>query len=250
MFPIRDHNPSLRTPYVTYALIALNVIAFLSYMALLGDEPRLNAFFDRWALIPAKFTAGQGTVTIVTSMFLHGGFMHIAGNMLFLWIFGDNLEDFFGHLGFLAFYLACGVAAALTQVLPAPDSTVPMVGASGAIAGVMGGYLLLFPRARVDVLVILVIIIRMIALPAWVMLGFWFGIQLVNSYVSFGLDSGGVAFLAHSGGFAAGLLLTLPFWLRAGGPGFWSRTHGRPPHPATLVGDRLSPIPRVPRRRR
>jgi membrane associated rhomboid family serine protease len=217
MFPIRDHNPSLRTPYVTYALIALNVIAFLSYVALLGDEPRLNAFFERWALIPARFTAGQGTITIVTSMFLHGGFMHIAGNMLFLWIFGDNLEDFFGHLGFLAFYLACGVAAALAQVLPAPDSTVPMVGASGAIAGVMGGYLLLFPRARVDVLVILVIIIRMIALPAWVMLGFWFGIQLVNSYVSFGLDSGGVAFLAHSGGFAAGLLLTLPFWLSAGG---------------------------------
>jgi rhomboid family protein len=250
MFPIRDHNPSERTPYVTYALIAINVVVFLGYLPLLGDEARLAAFFDRWALTPARFTAGEDTATIVTSMFLHGGLLHIAGNMLFLWIFGDNLEDFFGHLGFLAFYLACGVAAALSQVLPAPGSTVPMVGASGAIAGVMGGYLLLFPRARVDVLVILVIIVRMIALPAWIMLGFWFGIQLVNSYVSFGLDTGGVAFLAHSGGFAAGLLLAAPWWLRAGGPAFWSRTRGHPPHPATPVGERLSPIPKVPRRRR
>jgi membrane associated rhomboid family serine protease len=249
MFPIRDHNPSQRTPYVTYALIAANVLVFLLYLPLLGDEARLAAFFDRWALTPARFTAGADSFTLLTYMFLHGGLLHLGGNMLFLWIFGDNLEDSFGHLGFLAFYLACGVAAALAQVLPDPGSRVPMVGASGAIAGVMGGYLLLFPRARVDVLVILIVILRMIALPAWVMLGFWFALQAVNSYASFGLAEGGVAHLAHTGGFIAGALLTLPFWLRRGGPGFWNRTHGAPPHAPTLVGTRLTPIPRVPRRR-
>jgi membrane associated rhomboid family serine protease len=250
MFPIRDHNPSLRTPYVTYALIALNVVVFLLYLPLLGDEARLVAFFDRWALTPAYFTAGEGGVTLLTSMFLHGGLLHLGGNMLFLWIFGDNLEEAFGHWGFLSFYLACGVAAAVAQVLPDPSSTVPMVGASGAIAGVMGGYLLLFPRARVDVLVILVIIVRMIALPAWVMLGFWFALQAFNSYSTFGLAEGGVAHLAHTGGFVAGALLTLPLLLRRGGAGFWRRTRGAPPHPPTLVGARLTPIPRVPRRPR
>ena len=164
MFPIRDHNPSLSTPVVTYALIAINILVFLTYLPMLGDEARLTAFFGRWALIPARLSAGEGTLTLITSMFLHGGLLHIAGNMLFLWIFGDNLEDAFGHVKFLAFYLACGVVAALAQVVPDPGSRVPMVGASGAIAGVMGGYLLLFPRARVDVMVILVVILRMIAL--------------------------------------------------------------------------------------
>jgi membrane associated rhomboid family serine protease len=251
MFPIRDHNPSERTPYVTYALIAINVIVFLTYLPMLGDEARLGAFFLRWALIPARLAAGEGYATLVTSMFLHGGLLHLAGNMLFLWIFGDNLEDAFGHLKFLGFYLAGGIAATLAQVLSAPNSTVPMVGASGAIAAVMGGYLLLFPRARVDVVVILVVLVRMIALPAWVMLGVWFALQAVNSYVGFGLTGGGVAHLAHAGGFVAGVLLTLPWWLRAGGPGFWSRTHGVPPHAATKVStERLSPIPRVPRHRR
>ena len=250
MFPIRDHNPSLRTPFVTYALIALNVLVFLAYLPLLGDEVRLAAFFGRWALIPARFMAGEGTATIVTSMFLHGGLLHLGGNMLFLWVFGDNLEDAFGHLGFLLFYLACGIAAALAQVLPDPDSGIPMVGASGAIAGVMGGYLLLFPRARVDVLVILIVIVRMIALPAWIMLGYWFALQAFNSYASFGIAGGGVAHLAHTGGFVAGVLLTLPLWLLRGGPAFWRRTHGHPQHAATRVGERLSPIPRVPRRPR
>jgi membrane associated rhomboid family serine protease len=251
MFPIRDHNPSQRRPYVTYALIAINVIVFLSYLPMLGDEARLEAFFFRWALIPARLAAGEGYANIVTSMFLHGGLLHLGGNMLFLWIFGDNLEDAFGHLKFLGFYLAGGIAATLAQVAPAPYSTVPMVGASGAIAAVMGGYLLLFPRARVDVVVILVILVRMIALPAWVMLGVWFALQAVNSYASFGIAGGGVAHLAHAGGFVAGVLLTLPWWLSAGGPGFWRRTQGVPPHAATRVStERLSPIPRVPRRRR
>jgi membrane associated rhomboid family serine protease len=250
MFPIRDHNPSERTPYVTYALVALNLIVFAGYFSMFADEARLVAFFERWALIPARVSAGEGYATVVTSMFLHGGLLHLGGNMLFLWIFGDNLEDAFGHLGFLVFYLACGALAALVQVWPTPDSTVPMVGASGAIAGVMGGYLLLFPKARVDVIVILIIIIRTFTLPAWVMLGVWFGIQLAGSYTSFGISEGGVAHLAHSGGFAAGVLLTLPVWLRKGGPGFWRRTHGAPPHPETPVDVRPSTIPTVRRRRR
>ena len=249
MFPIRDHNPSQRTPYVTYVLIAINVIVFVSYWGLLSDEARLIAFFDNWALSPADFTGGSERYTILTSMFLHGGFMHLAGNMLFLWIFGDNLEDTFGHLGFLAFYLACGLAAAFAQIIPDPDSTIPMVGASGAIAGVMGGYLLLFPRARVDVLIILIIFVRLIALPAWIMLGIWFGLQILGGYASLGASEGGVAYLAHAGGFLAGLLLTLPVWLRAGGSDFWRRTHGHPPHPETQVGRRVSTIPTVRRNR-
>ena len=246
MFPIRDHNPSERTPFVTYALIAINVVVFLTYLPLFADEARLVGFFDRWALIPARFAAGEGYGTLVTSMFLHGGFLHIIGNMLFLWVFGDNLEDAFGHAGFLLFYLACGIAAALAQALPDPSSTIPMVGASGAIAGVMGGYLLLFPRARVDVIVILIILVRMIALPAWVMLGVWFALQALSSYTSLGAATGGVAHLAHVGGFVAGVLLALPFWLRAGAPRFWSRTHGHPPHPRRRSAPASPPSPASP----
>jgi membrane associated rhomboid family serine protease len=249
MFPIRDHNPSLRRPYVTYALIALNVVIFIGYWGLFTDEVRLAAFFDTWALTPADFTGGSERHTILTSMFLHGGIMHLLGNMLFLFIFGDNLEDAFGHVGFLLFYLACGVLAALAQVLPDPGSTVPMVGASGAIAGVMGGYLLLFPRARVDVIVILIILIRVFTVPAWVMLGFWFALQSFNSYSTFGVDGGGVAHLAHVGGFVAGVALAAPYFLRAGGPAFWRRTHGVPPHPEAKPIERRTTIPTVRRRR-
>ena len=251
MFPIRDHNPSLRTPYVTWALIAINVLVFLSYVGLFESDVRLAAFYDDWALTPAKLMAGRGWETLITSMFLHGGWMHIAGNMLFLWIFGDNLEDCFGHVRFLLFYLACGVAAALAQVIPDPGSTVPMVGASGAIAGVMGGYLLLFPRARVDVIVIIVIIIRMFTLPAWVMLGFWFGLQTVSGVINLSAEGGGVAYLAHVGGFVAGVALTLPWFLRAGGTAYWKRNQGHPPHPAAPpLKQRKSSIPTVRRRRR
>ena len=249
MFPIRDHNPSERTPVVTYALIALNVLIFFSYAGDFPDGARLAAIFDTFALTPAKFSAGLQYEALVTSMFLHAGLLHLGGNMLFLWIFGDNLEDIFGHLGFLGFYLASGVAAGLAQVWSAPGATVPMVGASGAIAGVMGGYLLLFPRARVDVLIIIIFIVRMIALPAWAMLGVWFGLQLVSGYATFGVNAGGVAYIAHAGGFVAGLALALPVFVRLGGPGFWNRTHGAPPHPARPVRRRQTPIPRVRGRR-
>jgi membrane associated rhomboid family serine protease len=205
------------------------------------------AFFADWALVPAEVLSGRDAHTIVTSMFLHGSWMHLIGNMLFLYIFGDNMEDLLGHLGFLAFYLAAGVAAAAGQIIAGPGSTVPMVGASGAIAGVMGGYLLFFPRARIDILVIIVFLVRIFTIPAWLMLGLWFGLQLVNG-LSTDLAGGGVAYWAHAGGFAAGVLLVLPLWLARGGPAYWARWHGKPPHDEVeyvMERSRRSPIPRI-----
>lgn len=245
MFPIRDHNPSTKTPFVTYLLIAVNVLVFVSYAPLFSNPPALEAFFDQWALIPGRIQPSD----FLTSMFLHGGLVHLAGNMLFLWIFGDNLEEEMGHLRYLLFYLAGGIAAGLAQVAAEPSSQVPMVGASGAIAAVMGGYLLLFPRARVDVLVILVIIFRIIPLPAWLMLGLWFGLQVVSGTAA-SAGVGGVAYWAHAGGFVAGMVLTLPVWLRRGGPAFWRTTHGHPPHPEARYRNVRTRVPEAGRRRR
>ncbi|MDH3263104.1 MAG: rhomboid family intramembrane serine protease [Paracoccaceae bacterium] len=244
MFPIRDHNPSGRTPFVTYGLILANVAVFLAMLPLYGSPARLMTFYLSWGLVPAF----GGPANYVTSMFLHAGVMHVLGNMVFLWVFGDNLEDKMGHLPFLGFYLLAGVASAVAQVAADPGSTIPVIGASGAIAGVMGGYLLLFPRARVDVLVIIVIFIRIIPIPAWIVLGLWFVIQLFSG-VATPTGGGGVAYWAHAGGFLAGLVLTLPFWLRLGGPRYWSRTHGAPPHPEAAYRIRTTSIPSVRRRR-
>ena len=224
MFPIRDHNPSERTPYVTHGLIFLNVAMFLLTMPWAGGQVGL---WDRLALYPVAVTHGQWLWGLVTHLFLHAGIMHIAGNMLFLWVFGDNLEDQMGHFGFLGFYLACGLAAAGGQITVDPDSGVPMVGASGAIAGVMGGYLLMFPRAKVDVIAIIIIFIRRFTIPAWVLLLAWFGLQLLASAMG---TEDGVAYVAHAAGFLAGIVLALPLFLRRGGPAYWSRTRGRPPH--------------------
>lgn len=246
MFPIRDHNPSERTPYVTYALIAVNVLVFLSYWPLFADPPRLERFFDDWALVPAAVTQGAGWEGFVTSMFLHGGIMHLGGNMLFLWIFGDNLEDELGHVPYLGFYLACGLAAASLQYLADTGSRVPMVGASGAIAGVMGGYMLLFPKARVDVLFIFIVIFRIFPIPAWIMLGLWFALQLIGGVGATG-QGGGVAYWAHAGGFLAGLALMAWPWLNRGGPRYWQRTEGHPPHPEARY--QRSSVPVVRRRR-
>ncbi|MEL6700192.1 MAG: rhomboid family intramembrane serine protease, partial [Pseudomonadota bacterium] len=193
MFPIRDHNPSDRLPFVTYALLIANVAIFLSYVPLLGQERELAIFFNTWGLVPRDLTTSGEVTGIFTSMFLHGGWMHLLGNMLFLWIFGDNMEDAMGHVGFLIFYLATGVAAALAQVAVGPLSPVPMVGASGAIAGVMGGYLLLYPRAKIDILFIFIIFFRIFPIPAWVMLGLWFGFQLVAG-IADQAAGGGVAY--------------------------------------------------------
>ncbi|MEO1638903.1 MAG: rhomboid family intramembrane serine protease [Pseudomonadota bacterium] len=242
MFPIRDHNPSERTPYVTLCLIALNVAIFLWGLVANTTDLALSRFYFDWALIPALISQGEQYHTFLTSTFLHGGFMHLAGNMLFLWIFGDNLEDEMGHIPFLLFYLACGVGAGFAQYVTDPSSAIPTVGASGAIAGVMGGYLLLFPKARVDIFIFLIIIFRILPIPAWLMLGLWFALQLFNG-VSVDTSGGGVAYWAHAGGFVIGLVLTIPLWLRLGGTLFWRQTHGHPPHPEATY--RRSSVPVV-----
>jgi membrane associated rhomboid family serine protease len=242
--PIRDHNPSGRTPFVTLFLIGANVLVFLTYWYGLPSEEALGRFFLQYGLVPARISFGEGYGTFLSSMFLHGGWLHLIGNMLFLYIFGDNMEEEMGHLGFLLFYLASGVAAALGQFAAEPQSMVPMVGASGAIAGVMGGYLLMFPKARVDVFFFFVVFFRVVPIPAWIVLGIWFAMQLGSGWAT-PADQGGVAYWAHAGGFVAGLVLSLPVWLRRGGPEFWGRTHGVPPHPVadyTMVRTRL---PRV-----
>lgn len=239
MFPIRDHNPSQCRPIVTYVLIAANVVKYLLTLPMLDGGEMLWA---RLALYPLAISNGEMLWGLLTHMFLHAGFMHIAGNMLFLWIFGDNLEDQMGRVGFLAFYLACGLAAAAGQIAADPFSPVPMVGASGAIAGVMGGYLLLFPKARIDILFIFIIFFKIFTVPAWIMLILWFGIQLFGGFASVGSE-GGVAYWAHAGGFVAGLVLTLPLFLRRGGPAFWNRTHGKPPHADAVYAP--SRVPRV-----
>lgn len=246
MFPIRDHNPSERRPFVTYALIVINVAVFLSY-ALRLQEPALSFFFYDWGMVPLYLSEGLQGYGLITHMFLHAGWMHLIGNMLFLFIFGDNMEDQMGHFSFAVFYLLSGLAAAGLQYAAAPMADVPMVGASGAISGVMGGYLLLYPKARVDVLFIFVIFFRVFAVPAWAVLGVWFAMQVLGGAVT-PTDLGGVAYWAHAGGFAAGLLLTLKTWFRLGGPAFWAQNKGMPPHPETKYRMVRSNIPRVPRR--
>ena len=243
MFPLRDHNPSHRPALVTWALIAANLLMFITTMPWGGGETGL---WESLALYPGAVTHGQMLIGLFSHMFLHAGLAHLAGNMLFLWIFGDNLEESLGSLGFAALYLVAGLAAASAQIVAEPSSMVPMVGASGAIAGVMGGYLLLFPRARVDVLFIFVVFFKVLPIPAWLVLGVWFALQVFSGTLAGGAE-GGVAYWAHAGGFAAGLLLTIPAWLRQGGPGFWSRSDGHPQHPASRYPSR---IPVVPRRRR
>lgn len=204
MFPLRDTQPSYSRPFVTVLLIVLNVLIFLFEISL--DDFSRNLFIGHYGLIPARFQ----TIDLVSSMFLHGGWMHVLGNMWFLWIFGDNIEDILGSGKFLLFYLLCGVGAALTQVLMNPGSRVPMVGASGAIAGVMGAYMVKFPHSRILTLVFVFLFATTFEVPAWVMLIYWFGIQLVSGVGSVGyshVSQGGVAFFAHVGGFVAGVAL-------------------------------------------
>jgi membrane associated rhomboid family serine protease len=209
MFPIGDDNSQERTvPVVTYALVGLNGLAFLLELSA-GDEA-----IENWAFIPANFAADPtaNIATIFTAMFMHGGWLHLFGNMLFLWIFGDNVEDHLGHVKFLIFYLLAGVAATLAQFAIAPHSTVPNVGASGAIAGVLGAYILMFPQSRVNVL----FGPQIVAMPAVVVLGMWIVFQLISgagtiAHTGDNANVGGVAYMAHIGGFAAGLLMAFLF---------------------------------------
>lgn len=202
MFPLRDTQPSYSKPIVTVALIVINILVFLFEFSL--DPYSKNAFIGTFGLVPDRFHFAN----VLTSMFLHGGWMHVLGNMWFLWIFGDNIEDILGHGKYLLFYLLCGVGAAMTQVYFSPGSRVPMVGASGAIAGVMGAYMMKFPYSRINTLIFLAFFITTVEVPAWVMLIYWFFIQLISGVGSVGysqVSQGGTAFLAHVGGFVAGI---------------------------------------------
>ncbi len=228
MFPYKDDNPTLSTPVVTVAIIAANVLAWLVLQGA-GSAPMLESSVCRLGLIPGHLLGSIGPnsvvqlgpdlacrigdfpawATVLTSMFMHGGWIHLLGNMWFLWVFGNNVEDSTGKVRFLLFYLLCGIVAAGTQAIANPESPVPMVGASGAISGVMGAYIVLYPRVRVHMLVFLFVFVTTIQVPAYMMLGYWFLLQMLQSMPMLARESGGVATLAHAGGFVAGMLLIL-----------------------------------------
>lgn len=230
MFPVRDENPHFMTPYVTWGIVALNAFAWLVVQKM-GTEAGLAHSLCDLGLIPGEVLgrAAPGTsvpltphftcvvdanadqITWLTHMFLHGGWLHLLGNMWFLWIFGNNVEDSMGHARFVLFYLLCGLAAAGLQVAASPSSPIPMVGASGAIGGVMGGYVMLYPRVRVHLLFWLGFYVTTFAVPAAFMLFYWLALQLIGGATGRGAEGGGVAFWAHVGGFLAGMLLVLVF---------------------------------------
>jgi membrane associated rhomboid family serine protease len=209
LIPLKDSNPCTTFPLVTIALIIANAIVF-AHELLLGA--RAPGFVQAYGLIPAELAARP--MTLVSSMFIHGGVLHIVGNMLYLWIFGDNIESAFGHLRYLFLYLAFGVVGSLVHVASGPGSTVPMVGASGAIAGILGAYVLLYPRARVLTLIFFGFFVRLIWLPAVWILGLWIVLQVINTLPGVDRGLGGVAFFAHIGGFAFGALAALPILRR------------------------------------
>ena len=247
MFPIRDHNPSRRPAYVTYCIMALNIAVFLAMLPSYSNNQALYDIYSQWALVPARVSSGDGSYTFITSMFMHAGFMHLAGNMLFLWIFGDNLEDEMGHGKYLGFYLFCGVAAGVAQFMTGTTSRVPMVGASGAIAGIMGAYLLLYPKAKIDILLIFIVFFNVFTVPAWVMLGIWAVLQLFGGISA--TEAGGVAYMAHLGGFVAGIIVVYPRWLALGGRAYWDRTFGHPDHPEAEYRFVKTSVPGVRRRK-
>ncbi len=227
MVPLRDNNPTTITPYVTYGLIIVNILVFVYQVSLTPQQ--LQGFFYTAALVPCQLSStcpsGVGTqvipewMTLITSQFLHGGFLHLAGNMLFLWVFGNNIEDRLGHVKYLIFYLTCGVLAALSQWFFSQNSTIPSLGASGAIAGVLGAYILRFPKAEVLTLIPLGFFLTTVRIPAFFFLGFWFVQQAFYSIASLqarsniGMESGGIAYWAHAGGFVFGAILAPLFGL-------------------------------------
>ncbi|HEY3283456.1 MAG TPA: rhomboid family intramembrane serine protease [Armatimonadota bacterium] len=215
MIPLGDSNPRRSVPFVTWAIIAINAVVFLNEM---GSQTRQGmAYLQGFMMVPREIVTGQDLgipthlepvwLTIFSSMFMHANFAHLAGNMLYLWIFGDNIEDRLGHLKYLLFYLACGVAAAAAHILSDPSSMVPTLGASGAIAGVLGAYLIAYPGAQVTTLIPLGFFITIRTLPAWVLLGFWFVFQLLSQGMGSAVGGRGVAYMAHIGGFLAGMAL-------------------------------------------
>ena len=211
MFPLKDENPIRRRPILTYALIAINFVIFIGTLLTGTFEQSIEEFGMR----PAEMFAGRQLHTIFTSMFLHGGFLHIIGNMWYLWIFGDNIEDVLGRGKFILFYLGAGLVASFAHALSDPGSIIPTIGASGAIAGVLGAYMLLYPWARVHTAVIFFLIPHLVMIPAVVIIGFWFVLQVISASVTWAAGATtGVAYWAHIGGFLAGMLLILPVWMK------------------------------------
>lgn len=215
MFPYKDDNPSSTFPIVTVSIIVLNTVVFMLQMLNSADGKQI---VYAYGAIPYNIVTMQTTqpihpaLTLFTSMFMHGGIFHIFGNMLYLWIFGNNIEDRLGHFRFILFYLFCGIAAAMSHALLTPSSTVPMIGASGAISGVLGAYLLLFPYARIHTIIFLGFFVQTIRIPALIVIGFWAIIQLLSGLTAQGIQSqGGIAWFAHVGGFVAGLV-TIKLW--------------------------------------
>lgn len=229
MIPIRDENPTHSTPFVTVALIVANVVVFVLQM--LQTPEAQQQFVFAWGAIPNEIVSGWDLLpaipvawlTLFTSMFMHGGLMHLGGNMLYLWIFGNNIEDRLGHVGFLFFYVLGGLVAALSHVVFDPASEIPMVGASGAISAVLGAYMLAYPRAHVIVLLWIVFFVRFIRVPAILMLGVWFFMQLSGFFNEMNREGGGVAWLAHIGGFVAGVVLAFFAGVRPKRPAYYSR---------------------------
>ncbi len=214
MIPFKDENPTEVFPFVTILLIVINCLVFLIEI---GHPSGIQRIIFSYGAVPRYLVEFSGPqpipvpLTVITSMFMHGGFVHIIGNMLYLWIFGNNIEDRLGHIRFIVFYLTSGAVAAYAQALSAPSSTVPMVGASGAIASILGAYLLLYPHAKVHTLIFFGFFIDIIAIPAVIVIGFWGLIQVLNGLLSAGREAG-VAWFAHIGGFFFGLL-TIKLWL-------------------------------------
>jgi len=216
VIPYKDDNPTRTVPFVTLLIIALNVSVFVLQI-LYGGEAK--GFISSYGAVPHNiltFHSDQPIapfLTVFTSMFMHGGLFHIGGNMLYFWIFGNNIEDVLGHLRFLLFYLFSGIFSAYAYALTAPDSTIPMIGASGAISGILGAYIFLFPRARVHTIIFLGFFVQVVRIPALIVIGFWAIIQFVSGLLSHGqMNQGGIAWFAHMGGFIAGLF-TIKLWL-------------------------------------
>jgi membrane associated rhomboid family serine protease len=216
MIPYKDDNPTSTFPYLTIGIIILNIAVFLVQVT---SRSKMQMITYDYGAIPHNLLTFEShqpvhpTMTVFSSMFMHGGLFHLGGNMLYLWIFGNNIEDRLGHVRFIIFYLFCGIFAAYSHAITNPDSTIPMIGASGAVSGILGAYMLLFPRANVHTLLILGIFITTVKIPALIVIGFWVVIQLLNGIISSGLqNAGGVAWFAHLGGFLIGLL-TIKAWL-------------------------------------
>ncbi|MBI4842956.1 MAG: rhomboid family intramembrane serine protease [Nitrospirae bacterium] len=216
MIPYKDDNPARTFPFITLLLIVSNMAVFFYMLTAVADVNAYKTLVYSYGAIPSylismkKVQPIHPSLTIFTSMFMHGGVLHLGSNMLYLWIFGNNVEDTLGHFRFLLFYILCGVAAAYGHTLTSPSSAAPMIGASGAISGVLGAYMIRFPRARIHTIIFLGFFIRVIQLPAFFVIGFWIVIQIINGMISKGVaDQGGVAWFAHIGGFIAGIIIIL-----------------------------------------